>query len=62
MLAYSADHYPIWRSELDKPDLPFGAFGEIPSLAASWKEMLASRLQKLQWVDDSRRLVGPNES
>jgi MOSC domain-containing protein YiiM len=28
VLAYSADHYPAWRSELAKPDLPFGAFGE----------------------------------
>jgi MOSC domain-containing protein YiiM len=170
VLAYSADHYPIWRSELDKPDLPFGAFGEnftvigqteadlcigdrwvvgevrlevsqprlpcwklarrwrikdlalrvdrtgrsgwyfrvlsegwvttnqvwflehrpfpdwtvaranqlwlhdksnltdaaelasIPSLAVSWKEMLARRLQKLQWMDDARRSIGPNES
>lgn len=28
VLAYSADHYPAWRSELARPDLPFGAFGE----------------------------------
>lgn len=28
VLAYSADHYPAWRNELHKPDLPFGAFGE----------------------------------
>ena len=26
--AYSADHYPAWRAALDRPDLPFGAFGE----------------------------------
>jgi MOSC domain-containing protein YiiM len=25
---YSADHYPYWRSELNLPELPFGAFGE----------------------------------
>jgi MOSC domain-containing protein YiiM len=28
VLGYSADHYPIWREELNKPDLPYGAFGE----------------------------------
>ena len=28
VLAYSADHYPVWRSELGMPDLAFGAFGE----------------------------------
>jgi MOSC domain-containing protein YiiM len=28
VLAYSADHYPHWRRDLNKPDLPFGAFAE----------------------------------
>jgi MOSC domain-containing protein YiiM len=28
VLAYSADHYPGWRTELGMPELPFGAFGE----------------------------------
>jgi MOSC domain-containing protein YiiM len=28
VLAYSADHYPQWNSELGLPDLPYGAFGE----------------------------------
>jgi MOSC domain-containing protein YiiM len=28
VLAYSADHYPVWREELGMPDLPYGAFGE----------------------------------
>lgn len=28
VLAYSADHYPVWQEELNKPDLPYGAFGE----------------------------------
>ncbi len=27
-LAYSAEHYDTWRAELDRPDFPFGAFGE----------------------------------
>jgi MOSC domain-containing protein YiiM len=26
--AYPADHYDHWRRELNRPDLPFGAFGE----------------------------------
>lgn len=28
VLCYSAAHYPGWRGELAKPDLPHGAFGE----------------------------------
>jgi len=28
VLGYSADHYPKWRSELQLPEMPFGAFGE----------------------------------
>jgi MOSC domain-containing protein YiiM len=28
VLAYSADHYPVWREALAMPDLPYGAFGE----------------------------------
>ena len=28
VLAYSAEHYPRWRIELGRPDLPYGAFGE----------------------------------
>lgn len=28
VLCYSADHYPVWRQELNMPDLPFGAFAE----------------------------------
>lgn len=28
VMAYSADHYPIWEQELNHPSLPFGAFGE----------------------------------
>lgn len=28
VLGYSADHYPVWRDELQMPDLPYGAFGE----------------------------------
>ena len=25
---YSAEHYPAWRAECDRPDQPFGSFGE----------------------------------
>lgn len=28
VLAYSADHYPVWRKELSFPNLPYGGFGE----------------------------------
>ncbi len=28
ILAYDADHYPVWREELAMPDLAYGAFGE----------------------------------
>jgi MOSC domain-containing protein YiiM len=28
ILAYSANHYPLWREELEMTDLPFGSFGE----------------------------------
>jgi MOSC domain-containing protein YiiM len=33
VLAYSADHYSMWRQELGKPDLPHGAFGENLTIA-----------------------------
>lgn len=28
VLAYAAAHYPVWRSDLARPELPYGAFGE----------------------------------
>jgi len=28
VLAYAADHYPVWRVELNQPFLKYGAFGE----------------------------------
>lgn len=28
VLAYAGAHYPLWRTELDWPDVPHGAFGE----------------------------------
>ena len=28
VLSYAAAHYPGWRRELERPDLPHGAFGE----------------------------------
>ncbi|MCC7422683.1 MAG: MOSC domain-containing protein [Planctomycetaceae bacterium] len=33
VLGYSADHYDAWRRELQKPDLPHGAFGENFTIA-----------------------------
>ena len=33
VLAYSADHYPYWRQQLNLPEMPYGAFGENLSIA-----------------------------
>ena len=33
VLAYSADHYPAWRRELNRPDFPHGAFAENLTIA-----------------------------
>ena len=33
VLAYSADHYNYWRHHLNRPDLPYGAFGENFTIA-----------------------------
>jgi MOSC domain-containing protein YiiM len=38
VLAYSADHYPRWRSELGIPDLPYGAFGENLTIGGTSEE------------------------
>jgi len=33
VLAYSADHYPFWRTHLNLPDMPQGGFGENLTIA-----------------------------
>ncbi len=38
VLAYAADHYPAWRAELDRSDLPYGAFGENFTIAGLVEE------------------------
>jgi MOSC domain-containing protein YiiM len=38
VLAYSADHYPKWRSELRMPAMPHGAFGENLTIAGMNEE------------------------
>jgi MOSC domain-containing protein YiiM len=38
VLAYSADHYPLWRSELSWSDLPLGAFGENLSVSGATED------------------------
>ncbi len=38
VLAYSADHYPKWRDELQMPDMPGGAFGENLTIAGCNEE------------------------
>jgi MOSC domain-containing protein YiiM len=37
-LAYSADHYPHWREELEWPSLPLGGFGENLSVSGATEE------------------------
>lgn len=32
VMAYAADHYPLWREELGWPSLPLGGFGENLSI------------------------------
>jgi MOSC domain-containing protein YiiM len=32
-LCYSADHYPLWREELELPEMPHGGFGENLTIA-----------------------------
>jgi len=34
VLAYAASHYPLWRSELGRPDFPYGAFAENFTISA----------------------------
>jgi MOSC domain-containing protein YiiM len=40
VLAYSADHYPKWREELQLPEMPFGAFGENLTIAGLNEELV----------------------
>jgi len=38
VLAYSAEHYPLWRAELSWPELPLGGFGENLSVEGATEE------------------------
>lgn len=38
VLAYSADHYPEWRTLLSRPELPLGGFGENLSVLGATEE------------------------
>ena len=40
VLAYSADHYPKWRSELQLPELPYGGFGENFTISGLSEELV----------------------
>jgi MOSC domain-containing protein YiiM len=33
VLSYAASHYPVWRQELNMPELPYGAFAENFTIA-----------------------------
>lgn len=39
--AYPGEHYPSWRQELGRPDLPWGAFGENLTLEGLVEEDVA---------------------
>jgi len=39
--AYASEHYPAWREELGRPDLPWGAFGENLTLEGLVEEDVA---------------------
>jgi MOSC domain-containing protein YiiM len=38
VLAYGADHYPAWRTELSWAELPLGGFGENLSVSGATEE------------------------
>jgi MOSC domain-containing protein YiiM len=40
VLAYSADHYPKWRKELQLPEMPYGAFGENLAISGLNEELV----------------------
>ncbi|HET6145056.1 MAG TPA: MOSC domain-containing protein [Candidatus Acidoferrales bacterium] len=40
VLAYSADHYPKWRKELQLPEMPHGAFGENFTISGLNEELV----------------------
>jgi MOSC domain-containing protein YiiM len=40
VLAYSADHYPKWRKELQLPEMPYGAFGENLTISGLNEELV----------------------
>jgi MOSC domain-containing protein YiiM len=41
VLAYSADHYPSWRTHLNLPDMPYGGFGENLTIAGLDEETVS---------------------
>ncbi len=40
VLAYSAEHYPTWRSEINCPELPYGAFAENFTVSGLTEELV----------------------
>ena len=39
VLSYAAAHYPAWRAEVGRLDLPYGAFGENFTVEGHWLEV-----------------------
>jgi len=40
VLGYAAQHYPVWRMELNRPELEYGAFGENFTIAGLTEESI----------------------
>ncbi len=57
VLAYSADHYPRWHTELDLPQLPHGAFAE--NLTVEGADESSVCLGDIWEVETSGLLKGP---
>ena len=38
LYAYPSEHYPFWRNELERADLPWGSFGENLTTEGYWED------------------------
>lgn len=51
-LAYGAGHYPLWRAELGRPDLPYGGFAENFTISGQTEDTVC--LGDIYAVGDAR--------
>lgn len=52
VLAYAAGHYPLWRAELERPDLPYGGFAENFTISGQTEDTVC--LGDIYAVGDAR--------